>query len=276
VAGLDVARRPHEVRRKIGYAAQFIGLDDDLTARENLILSGRLHGMSKSQARSRAADLLDILSLTGAADDLVTRFSGGMRRRVDLAQALMHRPPVLFLDEPTVGMDPQSRSTFWEYLQLLRRDGTTVLLTTQYLEEADRSCDRIAIIDRGSLLAIGTPAELKDELGTQRITLTLDPRAAAGQPYHRAAEIVARCDGVQRVERTGPLVLAVRDAAESLPTIIRQLDTAGLRITSLHTASVTLDDVFLRYTGHRPRTEARSGPAVSAAFTTAHGRRHSR
>jgi ABC-2 type transport system ATP-binding protein len=226
ITGLDVTRQPHQVRKKIGYAAQFIGLDDDLTARENLILSGRLHGMSKSQAGSRAAELLEILSLTATADDRVTRFSGGMRRRVDLAQALMHRPSVLFLDEPTVGMDPQSRGAFWRYLQQLRRDGTTVLLTTQYLEEADRSCDQIAIVDRGCRLTIGTPAALKDELGTQRITLTLDSRAT-DQPYRRAAEIVARGARVERVEQTEPLVLSVRDAAESLPPIIRQIEAAA-------------------------------------------------
>jgi daunorubicin resistance ABC transporter ATP-binding subunit len=272
VVGLDVTQQPHEVRTKIGYAAQSIGLDDDLTARENLTLSGRPHGMSKSQANNRATELLEILSLTTVADDRITRFSGGMRRRIDLARALMHRPPVLFLDEPTVGMDPQSRSAFWSYLQQLREDGISVLLTTQYLDEADRSCDQIAIIDRGSLLTIGTPAALKDDLGTQRITLTLDAPTIE-RPYRRAAKTLAGITGVQRINQTEPLVLSVRDADQSLPPIIRQIETAGLRIISLNTVSVTLDDVFLHYTGHRIRTEPRSRPSVSAAFSAAHRQR---
>jgi daunorubicin resistance ABC transporter ATP-binding subunit len=272
IEGVDVSRRPQEIRKKIGFAAQFIGLDDDLTARENLVLQGQLHGMTKADAHLRAAELLDIMSLTENADQRTMMFSGGMRRRVDLIQALMHRPPVLFLDEPTTGMDPQSRIALWRYLQQLKREGTTILLTTQYLEEADRSCDRIAIIDDGKLLRIGSPAALKDELGADRITLTLTSDIAE-DAYDRAAKIVADCQGVQRVEQVEPLVLSVREAGESLPLIIRRIETEGIRIVSINSSTVTLDDVFLRYTGHRVRTDAETGPVMSAAFIAAHGGR---
>jgi ABC-2 type transport system ATP-binding protein len=273
VGDTDVTAQPREVRKKIGYAGQSVGLDDDLTARENLILQGLLHQMTKPQARARADELLEILTLTALADRQTMRFSGGERRRVDLATALMHRPPVLFLDEPTTGMDPQSRTALWEYLGLLKDEGTTILLTTQYLEEADKSCDRIAIIDEGRLLRIGSPATLKEELGADRITLTLDSELA-GNPYERAAEVISASDGVHRVEQVEPLVLSVRAASMSLPQIIRDLEAGGIRILSVNTASVTLDDVFLRYTGHKIRSQVSSGPVASAAFMAAHGRRH--
>jgi daunorubicin resistance ABC transporter ATP-binding subunit len=270
VGGFDVARNPHEVRKIIGYAAQFIGLDNDLTARENLILQGRLHGLSAVEAAKRSAELLEVMSLTQSADQRTMRFSGGMRRRVDLVQALVHQPPILFLDEPTTGMDPQSRTALWQYLERLKRQGMTILLTTQYLEEADRACDRIAIIDEGKLLKIGSPGALKDELGADRITLTL-ASPFTEDPYDRAAQTLATCPDVRRVEQVEPLVLSVREAGASLPQIIRQIEAEGIRILSIRNAPVTLDDVFLRYTGRKVRTEVDTGPAVNAAFAAAHG-----
>jgi daunorubicin resistance ABC transporter ATP-binding subunit len=273
VGGFDVARDVRQVRKIIGYAAQSIGLDDDLTARENLILQGRLHGLSGAEAARRAAELLEVMSLTKSADVRTMRFSGGMRRRVDLVQALIHRPPILFLDEPTTGMDPQSRLALWDYLRQLKRDGMTILLTTQYLEEADRSCDRIAIIDEGRLLKIGNPVALKDEIGADRITLTLTSPITE-DVYDRAAQIMAKCTEVRRVEQVEPLVLSVREAGASLPAIIRQIEAERIQILTIRNAPVTLDDVFLTYTGRKIRTEVDSGPAVSAAFAAAHGGRH--
>jgi daunorubicin resistance ABC transporter ATP-binding subunit len=272
IHGLDVDRQPREVRHIIGYAGQSVGVDDDLTARENLVLQGRLHGLSAAEAAKRSAELLDLMSLSATADIRTGRFSGGMRRRVDLIQALMHCPPVLFLDEPTTGMDPQSRIALWQYLGQLKKEGLTILLTTQYLEEADRACDRIAIIDEGRLLKIGSPRALKDELGTDRLTLTVTSPLAE-DTYERAAQVVAKCPEVTRVEQIEPLVLAVRATGASVPEIIRQVEAEGIQIQTIQHAAVTLDDVFLRYTGHRVRTEMNTGPAMSAAFAAMHGRR---
>jgi ABC-2 type transport system ATP-binding protein len=272
VGGVDVDRHPREVRKLVGYAGQFIGLDDDLTARENLILPGRLHGLSAATAAARAAQLLEVMSLTTVAHVRTGRFSGGMRRRVDLVQALMHQPPILFLDEPTTGMDPQSRSALWQYLGRLKREGLTILLTTQYLEEADRACDRIAIIDEGRLLKIGSPGSLKEELGADRITLTVSSPLSE-DAYERAAQIAAKNPDVTRVEQVEPLVLSVREIGASVPEIIRQVEAEGIQILTVRTAPVTLDDVFLRYTGRKIRPEASTGPAMTAAFATVHGGR---
>jgi ABC-type multidrug transport system ATPase subunit len=167
-------------------------------------------------------------------------------------------------------MDPQSRIALWQYLEMLKQNGTTILLTTQYLEEADRACDRIAIIDEGRLLKIGSPAVLKDELGADRITLTL---AGGEDGYRKAAQAVADCPGVRRVERLQPLVLSVGDAGAVLPQVIRRIEAAGGQLLTIRNAPVTLDDVFLRYTGHEVRPDVNIGPAVSAAFATAHGGR---
>jgi daunorubicin resistance ABC transporter ATP-binding subunit len=271
VGGHDVTADIRKVREIIGYAGQTIGIDDDLTARENLVLQGRLHRMSGVAAEKRAAELLEIMSLTQVADVRAARFSGGMRRRLDLVQALVHAPPVLFLDEPTTGMDPQSRLALWQYLDRLRRDGVTILLTTQYLEEADRACDRVAIMDRGKLLRSGSPAAMKDELGADRVTFTLTS-ALAEDAYDRAAHVVGRYPEVARVEQVEPLVLSVRDTGAALPTIIRHLESEYIRILTVRNSAVTLDDVFLRYTGHKVRADPGLGrPAMSAAFAAMHG-----
>src|SRR5918996_398206 len=173
VDGVEVDDDPEAVRKMIGYAAQFIGVDDDLTGRENLILQGRLHGMGRLDSQRRADELLEVFSLREAADKRVGAFSGGMRRRLDLAQALVHRPALLFLDEPTTGLDPQTRNALWRYLQELNEEGTTIFLTTQYMEEADRMSHRLAIIDHGTVIVSDSPASLKQEIGGDVITLTL-------------------------------------------------------------------------------------------------------
>jgi ABC-type multidrug transport system ATPase subunit len=197
VGGFDTDRQPGQVREVIGYAGQSIGVDDDLTAGENLALDGLLHHLPHEEAWKRTAELLDAFSLTEVATVRAGRLSGGMRRRLDLAQALVHRPSVLFLDEPTTGLDPQSRNALWADLRRRSRgEGMTILLTTQYLEEADRACDRVAIIDQGRLVGVGTPNALKREVGAGRLVLTL--RDAARRDL--AVLALAACPAVTRVE----------------------------------------------------------------------------
>jgi daunorubicin resistance ABC transporter ATP-binding subunit len=271
IRGLELPGDAREVRKVIGYAGQFTGIDDDLTGRENLILQGRLHGLSSALAERRAAELLEVMSLTSVAGVRASRYSGGMRRRLDLIQALVHAPPILFLDEPTTGMDPQSRMALWQYLDRLRRDGMTILLTTQYLEEADRACDRIAIIDRGTLVKTGSPAQLKAELGADRITLTVTSPLSE-DAYERAARTAGNIGDMAGVEQIEPLVLSVRDPGATLPVIMRYLAEHDITITSIRNSQVSLDDVFLRYTGHKVRPDPGiSRPAMSAAFAALHG-----
>jgi daunorubicin resistance ABC transporter ATP-binding subunit len=270
IGGFDVQRDKRDIRKIIGYAAQAVGIDDDLTARENLLLQARLHGLTAKEANDRTTELFEVMGLASMANVRTMRFSGGMRRRVDLIAALVHRPPILFLDEPTTGMDPQSRIALWQYLDQLKRQGMTILLTTQYLEEADKACDRIAIIDNGQLLRVGSPAALKDELGADRITLTLTSPLNE-DAYDRAAQLMAKNPDVSGVEQVEPLVLSVRETGGSLPQILRQLESEGIQIQSIRNASITLDDVFITYTGHKIKTEVDAGPVVSAAFAAAHG-----
>jgi ABC-2 type transport system ATP-binding protein len=271
VNGFDTDRQPGSVRRLIGYAGQSVGVDDDLTVAENLAFNGFLHGLRQKESWERAGELIDGFSLTEVASERASRLSGGLRRRLDLAQVLMHQPSVIFLDEPTTGLDLQSRNALWERLRGLSRTGTTVFLTTQYLEEADRACDRVAIIDEGRLVRVGTPAELKDEVGGGRLVLTLRDAADRG----RAARALASCDAVARVqpgEPGEPLVVYVRDARASVAPVVRRLDGEEIQIDGLQQAQASLDDVFLRYTGNRPRAEARVQGAVSSMFAAAHGR----
>jgi ABC-2 type transport system ATP-binding protein len=273
VGGLDTDHQPGQVRQVIGYAGQSIGVDDDLTTGENLALDGLLHHLPHDEAWRRAAELLEAFSLTEVATQRAGRLSGGMRRRLDLAQALVHRPSVLFLDEPTTGLDPQSRNALWEQLwRHSRREGMTILLTTQYLEEADRACDRVAIIDQGRLVTVGTPQALKQEVGAGRLLLTL--REAASRAL--AARALAACPAVTRVqpgEPGDPLVVYVSDVGASVAPVIRRLDAEGIQVAAVEQARASLDDVFLRYTGDRPRVEARVQGAVSSIFAATHGRR---
>jgi daunorubicin resistance ABC transporter ATP-binding subunit len=273
VGGLDTDHQPGQVRQVIGYAGQSIGVDDDLTTGENLALDGLLHHLPHDEAWRRAAELLEAFSLTEVATQRAGRLSGGMRRRLDLAQALVHRPSVLFLDEPTTGLDPQSRNALWEQLwRHSRREGMTILLTTQYLEEADRACDRVAIIDQGRLVTVGTPQALKQEVGAGRLLLTL--REAASRAL--AARALAACPAVTRVqpgEPGDPLVVYVSDVGASVAPVIRRLDAEGIQVAAVEQARASLDDVLLRYTGDRPRVEARVQGAVSSIFAATHGRR---
>jgi daunorubicin resistance ABC transporter ATP-binding subunit len=250
VDGIDVTVDPELVRRRVGYAAQFIGVDDDLTARENLVLQARLHGVSRRGAETRSGELLEILQLSDAADRRAGTFSGGMRRRLDLAQALAHDPELLFLDEPTTGLDPQTRRALWEHLRALNERGVTIFLTTQYLEEADALAGRLAIIDQGNLVASGTPAELKRAVGGESITVTVS------EQVDRAAGLLRQFSDGGEMQVSGDAVhLFSRGGAERVPDVVRTLDAAGIRPTRLEVSEPSLDDVFLRHTGATMRVE---------------------
>lgn len=270
VSGFDVGRMASRVRQSIGYTAQATGVDDDLTVHEHLVLQALLHGLPPSREQQRRIEeLIEAFSLSEVANERASRLSGGLRRRLDVAQAIVHRPPVIFLDEPTIGLDPQSRGALWGHLRQLSREGTTIFLTTQYLEEADRACDRVAIIDGGWLVKEGTPAALKEEVGEGRLRLTL----ANGADPARAARALALCPEVVNVEPGDPLVARVRSVGPSLAPVIRLLDEADIGVAGVETEQATLDDVFLRYTGQAPRAEALAASSVSSLFAAAHGRR---
>ncbi|HEY4024901.1 MAG TPA: ATP-binding cassette domain-containing protein [Candidatus Dormibacteraeota bacterium] len=251
VAGCDLRRAPQRVRERIGYVGQAGGSDPQITARAELVLQGRLHGMSRAEARVRAAELVALVELEAAADRITGTYSGGQRRRLDIALGLMHRPGVLFLDEPTTGLDPQSRARVWEEVRRLREDGVTVFLTTHYLDEADALCDRLAIIDHGAIVAEGTPEELKRRIGGDVVTLGLDAdreRAVLllqAQPFVREAAVE---DGTVR--------LTVERGETALPAILRLLDGAGLELREISLTRPSLDDVFLRQTGRSLREQA--------------------
>jgi len=260
VAGVDLLADPAGARTRIGLAGQYAAVDGTLTGRENLYLVGRLTHMSRRAARGRAAALLERFRLTDAADRPVRTYSGGMRRRLDLAAALVHEPPVLFLDEPTTGLDPVSRTDLWRVVEELVGDGTTVLLTTQYLEEADRLADHIAVIDRGEVIARGTPAELKARLGATIVEFSM-PDAACAVRARSLLEPVApgAVDGEDDLVR-----LTVADGAGVLLDALRALDAEGLRPARAAVREPTLDDVFLALTGQAPAAPVPDPPlAVS-------------
>src|SRR5947209_3680049 len=245
VLGLDVVRQPNAVRASIGLAGQYAAVDENLTGRENLRMVGQLTRQSSTTTTARTIELLERFDLVDAADRPVKTYSGGMRRRLDLAAALIHRPPVLFLDEPTTGLDPKSRSDLWTLIGELVADGTTVLLTTQYLEEADRLANRIAVIDGGRVIAEGTASELKDELGATVVEVTLKTaRAASG-----AAKALVEVGATEALDGN-VVAVSVEDGARALPQIVRLLDAKKLSIEGLVVRQPTLDDVFLTLTGH--------------------------
>jgi len=247
VAGVDVLGDPAEVRRRIGVALQEIGLDPVQTGRELLELQCGLYGITGAAARTRTQELLELLGLVDAAERRTKTYSGGMKRRLDLASALVHAPEVLFLDEPTTGLDPASRLTVWEEVRRINADGTTVFLTTQYLEEADRLCDRLAIIDEGRIVAAGTPEQLKSRLGHDVVSVALGSADVA------ATEAAIRdLPGLERVvAEQHALAVYVEDGPASVAEIVRRLEGERIRVGAIAVSRPSLDDVFLRATGRR-------------------------
>jgi ABC-2 type transport system ATP-binding protein len=251
VAGLDVARDPAEVRRRIGYVSQLGGGDRPATGRENLLLQGELYGMRKAAAGARADELIEVFELGAFIDRRVLTYSGGQRRRLEVALGIMHRPEILFLDEPTTGLDPQNRANLWEQLRELRAWGATIFLTTHYLEEADALSDRLAIIDNGRIVVEGTPRELKQQLAGE--TVVLKPKLGARSPDALLDEL-ARQPFVRDARVDGEtLRLAVSDGTESLPEIFELLRARGVALETVSLSEASLDDVFLRKTGRSLR-----------------------
>jgi ABC-2 type transport system ATP-binding protein len=248
VAGIDVLKHPNEVRRSIGLSGQFAAVDEYLTGRENLQMVGQLYQMKAKEAKARASELLERFNLADAADRTSKTYSGGMRRRLDLAAALVVSPPVMFMDEPTTGLDPRNRLQLWEVIQELVAGGTTLLLTTQYLEEADHLAHDICVIDHGRVIARGTSDQLKAQTGGERVELVVHER----EHMTSAAEILAGFGkGETTVEQhTRKLTVPVTGGAKLLAEVIRELDTRGIEIDDIGLRRPTLDDVFISLTGH--------------------------
>jgi len=247
VLGADVVAQAADVRRSIGLTGQYAALDNSLTGRANLVMVGRLSRLSRAEAWTRAGELLDRFGLADAAGRAVKTYSGGMRRRLDLAASLIGRPEVLFLDEPTTGLDPRSRAIMWDIIRDLATGGTTLLLTTQYLEEADRLASRIAVIDGGVVIAEGSPDQLKAKVGDDRLTLTLAPGADAALAM---ATLSAHATGPVTVGAGGLQVTAAVPARDGITTdVVRALDSAGMDVTDIAVRRPSLDDVFLALTG---------------------------
>ncbi len=262
VLGLDVTQSPGEVRKRIGVALQEAGLDDIQTGRELLTLQARLYRLPAANVRERVDYLLRVVDLEDAADRRVKTYSGGMKRRLDLAAALVHRPKVVFLDEPTTGLDPISRESIWRYVaELNKAEGVTFFLTTQYLEEADRLADDVAIMDAGRIVAQGSPAELKASIGTDVVSLHIEGGA---DELARAEQAVRRFEGVDDVRTVGDAVIVyVREGSSAIARLVLLLDGASLRAREVTLKQPTLDDVFLQKTGHHLEAEDHAARTAS-------------
>jgi ABC-2 type transport system ATP-binding protein len=253
VAGIDLLRAPQAVRERIGYVSQAGGTDPLVSAKENLVLQGRMYGMSSAQASVRADELIVALEMTSFGARRAGSLSGGQRRRLDIALGMMHRPRLLFLDEPTTGLDPQSRAHLWDEVRKLRDEGTTVVLTTHYLDEADALCDRIVIMDDGTIVAEGTPDQLKQRIGGDIISLVLSSEQLAEQALQTIGNEAGLHEAVRERE-TIRITAEQGDAA--LPRLLRLLDGVGIRVESVSLARPSLDDVFLKLTGRSLRETA--------------------
>ncbi len=270
VGGNDLDKHSQEIRRIIGVQAQETSVDEDLTGRENVELMGRLHGIKGEKLLERVGLLLKLVGLEGDADKRAGYYSGGMKKRLDLASSLVHSPKILFLDEPTTGLDPQSRAAIWTYLQdLNRKDQVTIFLTTQYMEEADRLCDRIAIVDQGKIVAMGTPSQLKTEIAADVITITMPESELVEHPERRetAIKILETVSGVTQVTTfENGLSAYARNGGSAIPEVVRTFDNAKINVGSISLSSPTLDDVFLKHTGHRIRPEELKRPSRGMMF----------
>ncbi|MDI2128830.1 ATP-binding cassette domain-containing protein [Yinghuangia seranimata] len=275
VAGIDVLKHPNQVRRSIGLSGQFAAVDEYLTGRENLQMVGELYQMSARDSKARALELLEWFNLSDAADRPAKTYSGGMRRRLDLAAALVVRPPVMFMDEPTTGLDPRNRLALWEVIQKLVEDGTTLLLTTQYLEEADHLAHDIVVVDHGKVIARGTADQLKAQVGGERVEVVVQDRDLIGT----ASEVLRGYsrDGVAVDKHTRRLTIPVQGGAKLLAEVIRDLDARGIEIDDIGLRRPTLDDVFISLTGHHAEdadedeqdTHASGGKSGSGGKTAA-------
>ncbi len=273
IAGYEVDEDPKAIRRIIGVQSQYTIVDDDLTGRENLLLQGHLQRIHGTELDQRVNELLKLVGLAEVADKKVSGYSGGMKRRLDLASALVHKPKLLFLDEPTIGLDPQSRAAIWHYLEELNKtQGVTIFLTTQYLDEADKLCKRISIIDNGQVVVSGTPSELKQQIGGDTITVKLVNQNGNGNPLE-AKKIAEDVKGINKVIMTTDGLTAVaHNAGEKIPELIRAFDVNKILVASVTFASPSLDNVFLQHTGRRIRPEELQKKPVYA-FTKAAPRR---
>jgi len=254
IYNLDIDADQAKVRRIIGYCSQEVGVDDDLTARENLMLQCSFHHIPKDKAKRKTEELLQKVRLTEAADRRLRTFSGGMRKRLDLASSLVSDPEVLFLDEPTTGLDPQSRQDVWEYVKQLNKQGITIFLTTQYMEEADRLADRLCIVDQGKIVAEGTPVDLKAQVGADKITLWFN--ASDAEACERAEKALSGLQGVDEVGKCvvgltteEGLTITAKNGSTVVAQVVRALDGGGVAIEQLKLTAPTLDEVFLKLTG---------------------------
>jgi ABC-2 type transport system ATP-binding protein len=261
VAGHEVVAEPNAVRNSIGYVPQSSGVDREATGRENLMLQGRIQNMSGAELRARVDELLELVGLGEAADRVVRGYSGGMKRRLDVALGLVHRPRVLFLDEPTTGLDPEARAAMWGELdRLAERESLTILLTTHYMEEADQLADRLAIVSRGRVVVEGTPEELKRSLEGDAVTVELSDGHA-----EEAARAIESLAGVREVSRDGRLVRSrVESGARAIPTILSSLESRGIAVESVDTHRPSLDDVYLHYTGREFSADQEAGAERAA------------
>jgi ABC-2 type transport system ATP-binding protein len=257
VEGFNMEKDSERIRKLIGVQSQETVLDPDLTAKENMMLQGHLHQMGGEELTKRVDELLGLVGLADVADKRAGHFSGGMKKRLDLASALVHKPKLLFLDEPTTGLDPQSRATIWEYLSKLNKDdGITIFLTTQYMEEADKLCKRLFIIDQGKIVASGTPESLKREVGADSITMKLEEGGSTPETKEKAKQVLGGIEGVSKIiDSEEGITVYAKNAGAIIASIVRTLDSSNIHLSSVNFASPTLDDVFLQHTGRRIRAE---------------------